>query len=190
MKLLLVLLLSSLLFANPEQNTTIQTTTQPVPEKQNITIEEQSDKIKELNSKLNDIDKELNSNVWYAKYTNYKIYNGFKLELKNIKTSIKKTKSKESLQKLAEKEKNIKNKMKLLEEFKDSPFSDLLNPKVSKPMPQVKSPFDMISAFSYLKILKSTQDLYNKKLKSISELILLFKIVFFCFLNLQNQVFF
>jgi len=165
MKQVLVLLFFSfLLFA--ENNTT----------KPDLTITQKSTKIKEYNSLLTNIDKELNSNVWYAKYTNYNIYKTFKVKLENIDKQIKQLKKKKKKdEKLEEKRKSIINNMHLLEEFKESPFNDLLNPKIQQQAPTIKSPFDMIAAFSYLKVLKSTRELYEDKLKSLSELILLLK---------------
>jgi len=166
----LVFFTISILFA--ESNTTT-VTTKP---QNTLTITQKSSKIKEYNSLLTNINKELDSNVWYAKYTNYKIYKNFQKELQEIQKKIDKLKKrKKKDEKLEDKKKSILNNMHLLEEFKTSPFEDLLNPKVPQEAPPVKSPFDIVSAFSYIKVLKSTKELYQNNLMSLSELILLLK---------------
>ena len=132
-------------------------------------IVEQSKIIKSLNEKLIDINKKLNSNVWYTKYTNHNLYLKFKSELKNLK---KKKILKSEKEKVSTKIKALENKMNLLSEFKNSPFEDILNPTISEKAPMIKSPFDIIKAFSYLKILKSTKELYGDKLKQLNKLVI------------------
>ncbi len=163
--LYLFFILSTLLFA--ETNTT---------KNEAVDIAKKSTEIKEINANLYDINKELNSNVWYAKYTNHKLYTDFQKELKSVEKEIAKLeKAKKTDQKLLDKKNSVINKMHLLNEFKDLPFNDLLNPKVPQDMPKVKSPFDIVAAFSYLKVLKSTKEIYQDKLESLSKLILLLK---------------
>jgi len=170
MKKVLILLLLSLSLLTAENNTT-----SPTKESQ-LSITQKSTKIKEYNSLLANINKELNSNVWYAKYTNFKIYKKFQKELEAIDKELKLLKKRRKKdEKLEEKRKSIINNMHLLEEFKTSPFEDLLNPKIPQDPPAIKSPFDIVAAFSYLKILKSTKELYQNDLISLSELILLLK---------------
>ena len=167
--LTLFLLTLSLLFA--ENNTTTKEIKKPT-----LSITQKSAMIKEYNSLLANINKELNSNVWYAKYTNFKIYKEFQKELESIEKKLQDLKKKKKKdEKLEEKRKSIINNMHLLDEFKTAPFEDLLNPKISQTAPTIKSPFDIIAAFSYLKVLKSTKELYQNDLMSLSQLILLLK---------------
>jgi len=61
--------------------------------------------------------------------------------------------------------------MELLIEFKNSPFKDILNPKVSSKAPSIVSPFDIINAFSYLKVLQSSKEQYKQKIKSLGSIV-------------------
>jgi small-conductance mechanosensitive channel len=160
---LLLLFIISLLFSETNSS-----------DKTELSITQKSDKIKEYNSLLSEINKKLDLNVWYAKYTNHKIYLEFKKELEKIEKNMEKLRKRDD-EKLEEKRKGILNKMHLLDEFKESPFNELLNPQIPQEIPTVKSPFDMVSAFSYLKILKSTKELYQDRMKTFLELILLLR---------------
>jgi len=135
----------------------------------NESIVKQSLVIKNQNEKLIEINKELNSNVWFTKYTNHNLYQKFKNEIDNLK---KKKVTKKELEKKKQEIKSIENKMQLLSEFKNSPFSDVLNPTIKEKSPEIKSPFDIIKAFSYIKILKSAVETQEDKLKELNKLLL------------------
>lgn len=142
-------------------------------QKQELDIENKSSQIKELTKTIFQLDKKLNSNVWYTKYVNHQIYLDFqdKSSLLEKEIQIINRKKREIPEDLISQKKSIKNNMELLIEFKNSPFEDILNPKVTSQMPTTTSPFDMINAFSYLKTLQSTEEQYQQKTESLGSII-------------------
>ncbi len=174
---LIFLFVSILVNATDLNQTKELNSTKTTISKDNLITKKDKEKLENLEQNLLDINRELKSNVWYNKYTNYELYQQLSKKLKKINYEIenKKTIFAQIDPKLLEKKKNIENNLHLLSEFKDTPFEDILNPKIPQKMPEVKSPFDMVKAFSYLKILKSTEELYQFKLQSIQELINLLK---------------
>jgi len=161
MKKVLFLLILSISTLLAENNTTTTQNSDSIIKKSII--------IKNQNEKLIDINKELNSDVWFTKYTNHQLYLKFKKELEELeKKRVSKKQKEEKKQKIV----NIKNKMHLLEEFKDSPFSEILNPTIKEKSPKINSPFDMVKAFSYLKILKSSIEENKVKLKDLNKLLI------------------
>ncbi len=157
--LALFLLFFSLLFAQNNQT----------KESDANDIVKQSEIIKLQNEKLTEINKSLDSNVWFTKYTNHNLYLKFKNELDNLK---KKKHSKKNQDDIESQKKALENKMHLLSEFKNSPFDDLLNPTIATKSPQIKSPFDIVKAFSYIKVLKSAVELHENKLKLLNKLLI------------------
>ena len=157
--LALFLLFFTILFAENNQTTNSVATD----------IVKQSEIIKLQNEKLSEINKSLDSNVWFTKYTNHNLYLKFKGELEKLK---KKRHSKKNQDEIESQKKALENKMHLLSEFKNSPFDDVLNPTISEKSPEIKSPFDMIKAFSYIKVLKSSRELHENKLKLLNKLLI------------------
>ncbi len=160
--LTLLLLFFTILFAENNQTATIT--------KNHDDIVKQSEIIKEQNEKLSEINKYLDSNVWFTKYTNHKLYLNFKSKLDKL-NKIKHYK-KQKKDAIESQKKALKNNMHLLSEFKNSPFNEILNPTIPTKSPEIKSPFDIIKAFSYLKVLKSTKEIYENKLQLLNKLLI------------------
>lgn len=166
--LFLLITITLTLFAKSsvEQNSTYIET-------QELNIENRSSQIKELTKRLFQLDKKLNSNVWYTKYVNHQLYLDFQIKSTQLEKEIKliKRKHKTPPDTLILQKKSIDNNMELLIEFKNSPFEDVLNPKVPSKIPEILSPFDMINAFSHLKVLQSSQEQYQQKIESLGSIV-------------------
>jgi small-conductance mechanosensitive channel len=136
-------------------------------------IEDRSQKIQELLTNIDQVDNQLNSNVWYTKYYNHKLYIDFQKEYKKLeyKISLLKRKRKSIPENLRQKRVSLEHNMQLISEFKSSPFETILNPKILEKEPTIKSPFDIISAFSYLKTIQSTQDRIRQEVDSLGFII-------------------
>ena len=132
-----------------------------------------------LQKELQKLDNKISSNIWLKRYENYKTYHSLKKELNKIKKEISRYKRyrkyADKVQDLKEKELTLKNQLQLLQDYQNSPFQELLKPKEIPDPPQVKNPFNIIAALSYIKQLNSTKEYYATKLKDLKKALELLK---------------
>ncbi len=137
-------------------------------------IQQKRDEVKQLTDSLESIDNQLKKNVMYAKYNNHQTYLAIEKHLNKLKAEIKKEKSlrhKKNVAELTIQYKSLENQLDLLGDFKDAPFLELTKPDDIPKSPEITSPFDIFSGFTYVKLLKNAKEEYAKKLKSLSSLI-------------------
>ena len=138
--------------------------------------------IKDIDSKLKELNKELNSNIWIIKYSNYKTYQKLNKELQSIEKKIKLSKRyrryrryRKNLENLIEQKKILKGQLSLLKDFKESPFDELLQPQQIPNPPSVKNPIAIVTAFSYIKNITSKKKYYKNMLNDMKDVLELLK---------------
>ncbi len=118
-------------------------------------------------------------NIWTKIYSSYATYQALKKRQEKLVHEIFKLKHKPKLtpeeqQKLEaytlERQTNV-GKLQLLHEFQSDPFKKLLEPPATGEVPQIGNPFGIITAFSYLKKLRSDQQLYAENFRSLEQTI-------------------
>jgi len=136
----------------------------------NLTIQNK-EKIKSIDLKLSILDKELNNDIWTRKYSNYITYTKLLKDLKKIEKEIQRAKKyrkyRKDLDSLLEEKKIIESQLSLLKDYKESPFNEILKPQDIPEPPQVKNPFVIIEALSYIKQISSQKSFYKNLLKEI-----------------------
>ncbi|RUM65342.1 MAG: mechanosensitive ion channel family protein [Sulfurospirillum sp.] len=158
-----------------ENNETEQT------EKANLTIEEAKARIKhnqEIQEQLEAINDQLKTNLLYAKYNNHQVYLDLQNQLKEIRKKLHKSALKPDtpeFMKLKSEEETLENQISLLKDFKYPPFEELTKPKDIAKAPEIKTPFDILNGFRYLKLLKTEREDFNRKLEGLYTLIELLK---------------
>ncbi|BCD68282.1 mechanosensitive ion channel domain-containing protein [Nitratiruptor sp. YY09-18] len=143
---------------------------------ENITLQKQKQEEIEVqkraqialyNDELKSVDEKLSKNIWIKRYENYKTYYQIQKELKELEKKIgkiKKRKKKRELQDYQAKLETLKSQLTLLNEYKESPFVEVLKPHPIEKAPEIKNPFKIISALSYIKKIKSYKEYYKQKL--------------------------
>lgn len=129
---------------------------------------------REIAEKIAKIDDALKTDLLYAKYNNHQVYLDLEHQLESVRKELKKytyRKKDPRYQKLLTEEKALENQVELLSDFKALPFEDLTKPKDIAVAPQIKSPFDILNGFRYLKLLKTERDQFHRKLEGLSHLI-------------------
>lgn len=157
--------------------------TAEVKTEQNVTIEVaqkvilQEQKINELLTAKDTIDKELiDDNIWSKIYSNYHTYQELKKQQLLLDKNIKRL---EILKKLTQKQKKelakdkeskvtLLGKLRLLEEYEKDPFKKFLTPPAIENVPNIENPFAVIGALSYREKLRSDQELYTSRYRSLS----------------------
>ncbi len=134
-----------------------------------------------LYAKIKEIDYEISQEkVWTKSYDSYLTSQKVKSELKKIQQKIKKLKRyrskkyKSELESLISKEKILTTQLEDLEKNSDTPFGELINPPKMDDAPEVKNPFNIFSAYSYLKTIKKEFNEYNQRKDELEHLIELF----------------
>ncbi len=170
-KIILFFALTFFLFGAPSQsNTEINES----KKEEFITV-----KTKDLISEKNNIDDELKNNIWITVYENYKNYQTLqnkkntldkeitRLERKSPENSERQTK----LKILQDEREGINSKLQLLGEYEDEPFKKLLSPNLIDNAPTISNPLAIFSALSYREKLKSDQNEYEQRYKSLISVI-------------------
>jgi len=179
-KTLLLLLFFCTTFVFPasytEQNRTVDASTKEEYTSYKQSLVPSKLKLHLLQEKKDNLDKELiYNNIWSKIYSNYHTFKELKQQEKRLKHEIevlsgKYSRTKEEEQKLE----NLRNKkliltgkLQLLKEYEKDPFKKFLTPPPIEKVPAVENPFAVISAFSYQEKLKSDQQEYADRYKSI-----------------------
>ncbi len=156
-----------------EQNQTKSVETLQPPKK-NQNLQEIRARVKELNAKLDQVNDYLNKDVMYAKYNNHQTYLQVEKELLKTIHLLQKAKMRrvhEEIAKLELEKRALQNQVSLLEDFKEPPFISLTKPSDLPKAPEVTSPFQLFSAFAYIKQLKLAKEEYKKELDRLHTLI-------------------
>lgn len=166
-KIILFFILTFFLFGAPNQsNIEINES----KKEESITI-----KAKDLVGEKNNIDDELKNNIWITVYENYKNYQTLKnkkntldkeitrLERKSPENSERRT----NLKALQDEREGVNNKLQLLGEYEDEPFKKLLSPNSIDDAPTISNPLAIFSALSYREKLKSDQNEYEQRYRSL-----------------------
>jgi small-conductance mechanosensitive channel len=120
------------------------------------------------------IDDQLKTDLLYAKYNNHQVYLELKEKLEKTNKELKKLhykKESHGYQNLFNEAKALENQIELLQDFKAPPFEDLTKPKDIAKAPQIRSPFDILNGFRYLKLLKNEREEFRRKLDGLGNLI-------------------
>jgi len=135
----------------------------------NATKLEDAIKTDAIRQKITAIDESIKDNLWFKRYGNYLSYQKLIEELSTVDAEIKKfknTKDKvalEKYEKLVSKQESLEKQIELLQEFKNSPFSKMVESVELESYPKITNPFAIISALSYVKKIK--QDSMDYKIR-------------------------
>ena len=128
----------------------------------------------ERQKRIDAIDDQLKTDLLYAKYNNHQVYLQLQKHLAEVTKALQKLRYRKSDPKygglLSEKE-ALENQIALLKDFEAPPFEALTKPKDIAKAPQIKSPFDILNGFRYLKLLKSEREAFERKLNGLGHLI-------------------
>ncbi|MDD2383828.1 MAG: mechanosensitive ion channel [Sulfurospirillaceae bacterium] len=142
-----------------------------------ILTPENSLKIESLKQKIESINNSIMDNLWFKRYGNYMTYQKLIEELTTVDMELKKFKSSkeknslEKYEKLLSRQESLEKQLELLYEFKNAPFSKLIEPAEIETYPRISNPFAIISAFSYIKKIKQFSDEYKTRLDRLKLLI-------------------
>jgi len=175
----LLLVFFALSFAESDSNVTDNNETNATLIAGNL-VKERAKKIKigELENSLS-----LNSalleeySIWLKHYSNYLTYLQVKKSLVDLEIVIRKYSKKsqtpyvkEKLSNLHKKELVLEEQLTLLSNYSNSAFGTLMHPEDIGETPSVDSPFEIIKALSYTKILKQQSESYSKKVLELQKL--------------------
>ncbi|MCD8478063.1 MAG: hypothetical protein LRY68_09400 [Sulfurospirillum sp.] len=123
------------------------------------------------------IEESVKDNIWFKRYGNYLNYQKLLEELSTVENESKKFKTgkdKAALdryEKLLSKQESLKQQIELLQEYKTSPFSTLVEPVELESYPKVTNPFAIISALSYIKKIKQDSTEYKTRIDQLTVLV-------------------
>jgi small-conductance mechanosensitive channel len=129
---------------------------------------EDEKKLAKLDLELKDIEQKLKNNILLKRYSNYRTYRDIEAELNQIKSKLKKLsksnikKVKELVYQLNNKIKIKENELQLISEYKDSPIGNLIKPPEITVSSKINNPWEMVEAFSNIKILNSYKINYSR----------------------------
>jgi len=107
-------------------------------------------------------------NIWYTKYQNFNTYNKLAETLRVLKIELKKsrkTKKYRTISRLKEQIELKSNELRLLKEYKNSTFGDLMRADKIADHPEVTNPINAISAVSFMQKLDNTKDSFQDNLE-------------------------
>ena len=121
---------------------------------------EDSFKTDAIRQKIASIDESIQDNLWYKRYGNYLSYQKLIEELSTVDAEVKKVKtakdkaSVEKRERLTSKQESLEKQIELLQEFRNSPFTKMIESTELEAYPKITNPFAIISALSYIKKIK------------------------------------
>jgi small-conductance mechanosensitive channel len=143
----------------------------------NLTLEKAKERIRhnqEIQKQLEAINDQLKTDLLYAKYNNHQVYLDLQKQLEDIRKKLEKNKYKAGSHEyttLKTEEDALENQIALLKDFQAPPFEELTKPKDIAKAPEIKTPFDILNGFRYLKLLKREREGFNRKLEGLYTLI-------------------
>lgn len=130
-----------------------------------------------IRQKITAIDEAIQDNLWYKRYGNYLSYQKLLEELSTVDAEVKKIKnakdkvSIEKRERLASKQESLEKQIELLQEFKNSPFSRMVESVELENYPRITNPFAIISALSYIKKIKQDSMDYRARIDRLDFLV-------------------
>ena len=114
-------------------------------------------------------------NLWNRVYSNHETYQLLTLELQELDDKIRILKENYSLSKSDKKRLSMyvedyqitEGKISLLAEYKDNPFTNLVEPPTIEKEPSITNPVDIITAMSFEKQIDTINEDYKKKYESL-----------------------
>ena len=164
-----------------ERNSSEENLTGGIAGNDHETLDEARARIKanqERQQKLDAINDQLKTDLLYAKYNNHQVYLELKHKLALVKKrlgALKREKDATAYQALKTEAEALENQIALLHDFKEPPFADLTRPKDIAQAPEIKTPFDILNGFRYLKLLKTQRETFLRKLEGLQNLISLLR---------------
>jgi len=139
---------------------------------------ENSIKVEALKEKIAIIDESIKDNLWFKRYGSYLTYQKLIDELSSIDAEVKKLKSAkdrasiEKQDKLISKQESLEKQILLLQEFKNSPFSKMVEAAEIESYPKITNPISIISALSYVKQIKQDSTDYKARIDRLNLLVI------------------
>ena len=133
--------------------------------------------IENLSQQVYAIDNQLKDNIWLTRFSNFTTYQQLIEELDQVDTNLKKLTAKgkkptkEEINLLEKRQETLERQLELLQEFKRSPFAEMIRPPEVLESPKIGNPLAIISGFSYIKQLRSQKDEFQVRLRSLESLI-------------------
>ncbi|MBR8462805.1 mechanosensitive ion channel [Campylobacter sp. faydin G-105] len=140
---------------------------------QNASVPQLNDSINDIKKQIEAIDESLKGNIWITRYANYNTYQKLAFELENAQAEFKKMDKKSAKSsELVRHIDTLKQQINLLQEYENTPFSNMLvAPEVSSP-PRITNPIALISGFSYIKQVKNDKQEYSRHITELDSIIL------------------
>ncbi|WP_041957705.1 mechanosensitive ion channel domain-containing protein [Sulfurospirillum arsenophilum] len=138
---------------------------------------EDSIKIEALRQRTTAIDEAIQDNLWFKRYGNYLSYQKLIEELSTVDAEVKKIKNAkdkvtiEKRERLVSKQESLEKQIELLQEFKNSPFSRMVESVELESYPRITNPFAIISALSYIKKIKQDSMDYRARIDRLDFLV-------------------
>lgn len=156
----------------PTMNSSVESQSLPLTQEE---LDKQA-KIEELKSQINEIKLKLEDNILLKRYSNYIAYRQISDELFRLEEAYKNysTKKGEKYKELEYQTSNKirikKNELELIDEYKDSPIGNLINPPEIEKSDAITNPFGIINALSDIKKLENNKARFRKLYEDIDEL--------------------
>jgi len=142
---------------------------------------EDSIKIDSIRQRIVAIDESIQDNLWFKRYGNYLSYQKLIEELSTVDAELKKVKnakdkvSIEKRERLTSKQESLEKQIELLQEFKNSPFSRMVESTELESYPKITNPLAIISALSYIKKIKQDSMDYKTRIDRLDFLVVKLK---------------
>lgn len=133
--------------------------------------------IEALTQQVYSIDNQLKDNLWLTRYSNFITYQQLLEELGSVDEKLQKLMAKnkktptEEMIELGKRQETLERQIELLQEFKRSPFAEMIRPPEVAESPKIGNPLAIISGFSYIKQLRTQKEEFQARLKSLESLI-------------------
>lgn len=133
--------------------------------------------LERLANQVEKIDEQLKDNIWLTRYSNFITYQQLLEELESVDEKLKKLTAKgkktpqEELLELTKRQETLERQLELLQEFKSSPFAEMIRPPEVEASPKIGNPLAIISGFSYIKQLQSQKSEFKSRITGLEDLI-------------------
>ncbi len=139
-------------------------------------------KVNELRRSISELDERLNrNNIWQKSYSSYLAYVQVKKDLEELDNKIelldkqeKSTQEIEEQSSLEAKRQILSEQINLLQTKGTSPFTELLKPDETGEIPQISDPFDIFTAISFNKTMKTQLETYKNREVELNKLLKIF----------------
>lgn len=137
---------------------------------------ENLERVQELDQKYLDVDTKINTtkSVWLNAYNNHMTYlqvtaslNKIKVMLRTLSKKRKTSEIKDKIKSLKNEQVTLKKQLELLPDQNKEPFSELLKITDLPDRPEVSNPFEIFSAFSFIKVITEAKETYLQKIEEL-----------------------